>query len=62
MPDRYLLERVYLRSEFTPQSDDRVEAVGHLLRAVIEGPPSNPDLDRLCMRLGEAEPRTARRF
>lgn len=55
MPDRYLLEPVYLRSEFAPQSDDRVEAVGQLLRAVIEGAPSNPDLDRLCTRLGEVE-------
>jgi hypothetical protein len=62
MPDRYLLERVYLRSEFAPESDDRVEAVGHLLRAVIEGPPSNPDLDRLCTRLGEVEQGTVRQF
>lgn len=58
MPDRYLLERVYLRSEFMPERHDRLEAVGQLLRSVIDGPPPNPDLDRLCTRLGEATGRT----
>lgn len=53
MPDRYLLERVYLRSEARPQSFDRLEAVGQLLRSVIQGPPPNDALSQLCAQLDE---------
>ena len=61
MPDRYLLERVYRRSDFAPDPADRLEALGQLLRSAIEGPPPNPDLDRLCTRLSEPDHAHVRR-
>jgi|GEM_PF-3824830 len=55
MPRRFLLEPVYSSAEFNRRYPAALRSVGVLLDAAIDGPPPDPEMDRLLERL--AEPR-----
>ena len=45
------LERIYLATEFERESRMTKRIVGTLLDSAFEGPPRNPDIERLCALL-----------
>lgn len=55
MPEHFILQRVYLRSEYDPRFPAALHAVGELLKAAIDGLGPDPEIDRLCKRLDTIE-------
>jgi len=55
MPEHFILQRVYLRSEYDPRFPAALYAVGELLKAAIDGLAPDPEIDRLCTRLATVE-------
>jgi hypothetical protein len=59
MPDRFLLERIYRRSEFSPAGDDRLRVAGTLLGAAMDGAyRPDPIHERLVGELDDVEARS----
>ncbi len=54
MPRRFLLEQIYTSAEYDPRFPASLRAVGTMLAAALEGPPPNPELDRLVRQLEPA--------
>ncbi len=56
MPDRFLLERIYRRSEFSSNADERLHVTGTLIGAAMDGArPADPAYDRLVGQLDAIE-------
>ena len=51
MPRRFLLESVYTSAEYDPRFPASLRAVGMLLDAALEGPPPDPEMERMLERL-----------
>ncbi len=45
------LERIYLAAEFERESRMTKRVIGTLLDGAFEGPPHNPEIERLCAML-----------
>ncbi len=51
MPRRFLLEQIYTSAEYDPRFPASLRAIGTMLDAALEGPPPDPELDRLIRQL-----------
>lgn len=56
----FLLDRIYARAEYEPDFRVTLHAVGELLKHAIEGPPPDPELNRLCARIANVPVRKRR--